>query len=208
MLKSSGRVAPPVRRGSRAAPRRPRADRCAGRAARLRAKRAPLRASLLALPDLPDGRALPQVSTAVRVAVAGAAGNALLAAPAFAEAGKIFDFNLTLPLMAGQFLVLMVVLDKLVYSPVGKVLDDPDAQLRSKLEAVKDNSSDLAKYAVRARQARRNGQPARPSGRRCAASPRAARAPSGGTHAPLSPPAVDACGATLPRCQRGGAAAA
>ena len=76
-------------------------------------------------------------------------GNLLLAAPAFAEAGKIFDFNLTLPLMAGQFLVLMVVLDKLVYTPVGKVLDDRDAQLRSKLEAVKDNSSDLAKYAVR-----------------------------------------------------------
>ena len=92
------------------------------------------------------------MSTAARVAVAGAAGNALLAAPAFAEAGKIFDFNLTLPLMAGQFLVLMVVLDKLVYSPVGKVLDDRDAQLRSKLEAVKDNSSDLAKYAVRAPQ--------------------------------------------------------
>jgi F0F1-type ATP synthase membrane subunit b/b' len=51
--------------------------------------------------------------------------------------------------MAGQFLVLMVVLDKLVYSPVGKVLDDRDAQLRSKLEAVKDNSSDLLKFTVR-----------------------------------------------------------
>jgi hypothetical protein len=87
--------------------------------------------------------------SAVRAAFAAAAGNALLAAPAFAEPGKIFDFNLTLPLMAGQFLVLMVVLDKLVYSPVGKVLDDRDAQLRSKLEAVKDNSSDLLKFTVR-----------------------------------------------------------
>ena len=87
--------------------------------------------------------------SAVRAAFAAAAGNALLAAPAFAEPGKIFDFNLTLPLMAGQFLVLMVVLDKLVYSPVGKVLDDRDAQLRSKLEAVKDNSADLLKFAVR-----------------------------------------------------------
>ena len=90
-----------------------------------------------------------QVSAPLRAAFAAAAGNALLAAPAFAEPGKIFDFNLTLPLMAGQFLVLMVVLDKLVYSPVGKVLDDRDAQLRSKLEAVKDNSSDLLKFAVR-----------------------------------------------------------
>jgi F-type H+-transporting ATPase subunit b len=150
MLKSSGRVAPPVRRGSRAAPRRPRADRCAGRAARLRAKRAPLRASLLALPDLPDGRALPQVSTAVRVAVAGAAGNALLAAPAFAEAGKIFDFNLTLPLMAGQFLLLMVFLDKAWFSPVGALLDERDQSLRGKLALVKDNTSDVKKLQVRA----------------------------------------------------------
>jgi F0F1-type ATP synthase membrane subunit b/b' len=86
--------------------------------------------------------------------VAAAVGNALLVAPALAEPGKIFDFNLTLPLMAGQFLVLMVILDKLVYTPVGKVLDDRDAVLRSKLEAVKDNSADLLKYTVRPRRGR------------------------------------------------------
>lgn len=31
-----------------------------------------------------------------------------LALPAYAEAGKLFDFNLTLPVMAVQFLLLMV----------------------------------------------------------------------------------------------------
>jgi len=82
--------------------------------------------------------------------VAAAVGNALLALPALAEPGKIFDFNLTLPLMAAQFLLLMVVLDKIVYSPVGKVLDSRDAGLRSKLEAVKDNSSELMKFTAEA----------------------------------------------------------
>lgn len=76
--------------------------------------------------------------------------NAVLAAPAFAEAGKIFDFNATLPLMAGQFLLLMIILDKLVYSPVGKVLDERDTDLRTKLEAVKDNAGDLMKFTTEA----------------------------------------------------------
>ena len=75
--------------------------------------------------------------------------NVMIAAPALAEPGKIFDFNMTLPVMAGQFLVLMVVMDKLVYSPVSKVLDERDAVLRSKLEAVKDNGGDLMKFTVR-----------------------------------------------------------
>jgi hypothetical protein len=95
-------------------------------------------------------RSAAELPAALRPAVAVAVGNALLAAPALAEPGKIFDFNLTLPLMAGQFLLLMIILDKLVYTPVGKVLDDRDAVLRSKLEAVKDNSSDLLKFTVRA----------------------------------------------------------
>lgn len=43
------------------------------------------------------------------------------------------QFNLTLPAMAGQFLLLMVMLDKLWFTPVGKVLDERDALIRSKL---------------------------------------------------------------------------
>ena len=69
--------------------------------------------------------------------------NALAVLPAHAEAGKIFDFNLTLPIMTAQFLLLMVFLEKTWFTPVGKALDDRDASLRAKLASVKDNSGEL-----------------------------------------------------------------
>merc|ERR1712176_229184 len=72
----------------------------------------------------------------------------LLAAPALAEEaaaepGKLFDFDFTLPIMAAQFLLLMVFLDKTWFSPVGKVLDERDENLREKLSSVQDNSAKL-----------------------------------------------------------------
>lgn len=76
--------------------------------------------------------------------------NALIALPSFAgEPGKIFDFNLTLPIIASEFLLLMVILDKTVFGPVGKALDDRDALIRSQLEAVGDNSTEVANLIVR-----------------------------------------------------------
>lgn len=82
--------------------------------------------------------------------------------PAHAEAGKIFDFNLTLPIMTVQFLLLMVFLDKTWFTPVGKALDDRDATLRAKLGSVKDNSGDLKKLQDEAekvlREARQEAQ--------------------------------------------------
>lgn len=69
--------------------------------------------------------------------------NLLMAAPAFAE-GKLFDFGLTLPIMAGQFLLLMVFLDKTWFTPVGQVLDERDELIRSKLASVQGDSSKLA----------------------------------------------------------------
>lgn len=63
--------------------------------------------------------------------------NCLAVLPAHAEAGKIFDFNLTLPIMVGQFLLLMVFLDKFWFGPVGKVLDERDALIRNQLGSVK-----------------------------------------------------------------------
>ena len=77
-------------------------------------------------------------------AVTAAAVQLVAALPAGAE-GKLFDFNATLPVMAGQFLILMVLLDKTWFSPVGKVLDDRDAKIRSLLAGVQDNSEDLVK---------------------------------------------------------------
>nr|YP_009315541.1 ATP synthase CF0 subunit II [Liagora brachyclada]SCW24199.1 ATP synthase CF0 subunit II [Liagora brachyclada] len=47
--------------------------------------------------------------------------------------GGLFDFNATLPLMALQFLILMVVLDNIFYKPVAKILDDRDEYIRNSL---------------------------------------------------------------------------
>jgi hypothetical protein len=87
-----------------------------------------------------------QVPGAMKPLLAATVSNLLIAAPS--HAGVLFDFNLTLPIIAGQFLALMFVLDKLIYTPVGEVLDKRDGELRSKLAAVKDNSGELSKLAV------------------------------------------------------------
>lgn len=72
-----------------------------------------------------------------------AVANAMMAMPAMAGTGKLFDFNATLPIMAAQFLLLMVFLDKTWFTPVGKVLDDRDELIRSKLAAVQGDTSSL-----------------------------------------------------------------
>ena len=78
--------------------------------------------------------------------------NAIVALPSFAgEPGKIFDFNLTLPIIAAEFLLLMVILDKTVFGPVGKALDDRDNLIRDQLAAVGDNSSAVADLIVSVR---------------------------------------------------------
>ena len=42
-----------------------------------------------------------------------------------------------------------MILDKLVYAPVGEVLDKRDTDLKSKLASVKDNSGELDGLMVR-----------------------------------------------------------
>lgn len=104
----------------------------------------------------------PQLPAGIKPAALAALANALAVLPAHAEAGKIFDFNLTLPIMTVQFLLLMVFLDKTWFTPVGKALDDRDATLRAKLGSVKDNSGDLKKLQDEAekvlREARQEAQ--------------------------------------------------
>ena len=48
-------------------------------------------------------------------------------------AGGLFDFNATLPLMAIQFVLLMVVLTFIFYKPVSKVLDDRELYISGNL---------------------------------------------------------------------------
>ncbi|CAL5221021.1 g3138 [Coccomyxa viridis] len=86
-----------------------------------------------------DAKLPPFVRPAALVAIS----NALMALPAHADAGKIFDFNLTLPIMAGQFLLLMVFLDKFWFGPVGKVLDERDGYIRDQLKKFKGNDDEI-----------------------------------------------------------------
>merc|ERR1712100_816234 len=69
--------------------------------------------------------------------------NFLTVIHAHAAAGKVFDFNGTLPAMVFQFLLLMVFLEKSWFGPVGKVLDDRDAKIRARLSSVKAGGEEL-----------------------------------------------------------------
>ncbi|CAA7407067.1 unnamed protein product [Spirodela intermedia] len=59
------------------------------------------------------------------------------------EKAALFDFNLTLPAIASEFLLLMVALDKIYFTPLGKFMDERDAAIRAKLGDVKDTSSEV-----------------------------------------------------------------
>ncbi|XP_021596302.1 ATP synthase subunit b', chloroplastic [Manihot esculenta] len=59
------------------------------------------------------------------------------------EKAALFDFDLTLPIMMVQFLILMVTLDKLYFSPLGKFMDERDAAIKEKLGSVKDTSTEV-----------------------------------------------------------------
>ncbi|MGK7924510.1 MAG: F0F1 ATP synthase subunit B' [Spirulina sp.] len=61
----------------------------------------------------------------------------LLAAEA-AEAGGMFDFDATLPLMALQFVVLVIVLDKIFYKPLGHAIDERAEYVRQKTQDSKE----------------------------------------------------------------------
>ena len=71
--------------------------------------------------------------------------NLAMTLPAHAEAGKLFDFDLTLPIMAAEFMALMFILDKTMFGPVGKQLDDRDELIKSQLAAVGGNTDEVDK---------------------------------------------------------------
>lgn len=55
--------------------------------------------------------------------------------------GGLFDFNATLPLMALQILLLMVVLNLVFYTPIAKVLDERDEYIRKNLTEASERLS-------------------------------------------------------------------
>lgn len=93
---------------------------------------------------------LAELANIAKPALVLAVANAIMATPAEAALGKLFDFNLTLPVMAGEFLLLMVFLEKSWFTPVGKVLDDRDTLIREKLGAVKGDSGGVEELIAEA----------------------------------------------------------
>lgn len=88
----------------------------------------------------------------------------LLAAETAAEGGKggLFDIDATLPLMAIQFVILVILLNALFYKPLGKVIDDRNTYIRSGLAEAKERLSkaeNLAKeYEQKLAETRRQSQ--------------------------------------------------
>lgn len=92
--------------------------------------------------------ALSPKSLPLLAAAAAASSSALLAQPLPAlaveiEKAALFDFNLTLPIIAGEFLLLMFALDKVYFSPLGNFMDQRDAEIKEKLSGVKDTSQEV-----------------------------------------------------------------
>ncbi|KAL2346705.1 hypothetical protein Fmac_000705 [Flemingia macrophylla] len=77
----------------------------------------------------------------------------VLARPSLAaeiEKAALFDFNLTLPIIMVEFLLLMVALDKVWFTPLGKFMDERDAAIREKLSSVKDTSEEVKQLEEKA----------------------------------------------------------
>lgn len=102
------------------------------------------RISLPKFPKFPNTQLLSLKS--LSLATTAAATSLTLAPPSLAEEiekAALFDFNLTLPIIMVQFLVLMVALDKIYFTPLGKFMDERDAAIKEKLSGVKDTSGEV-----------------------------------------------------------------
>ena len=63
------------------------------------------------------------------------------------ESGGLFDINATLPLMAIQFLILAVVLNKVFYKPLGDAIDERDGYVSSNIVSAKEQLAKAQKIA-------------------------------------------------------------
>lgn len=66
------------------------------------------------------------------------------------EKAELFDFNLTLPIMMAQFLTLMFALDKIYFTPIGKFMDQRDAEIKARLSSVQNNAEEIKELEEKA----------------------------------------------------------
>ncbi|XP_010241560.1 PREDICTED: ATP synthase subunit b', chloroplastic [Nelumbo nucifera] len=91
-------------------------------------------------------RQIVSLSSSLKSTAAIAAAFFAVAPPSFAaeiEKAALFDFNLTLPAIMAEFLLLMFALDKIYFTPLGKFMDERDAAIKEKLNSVKDTSGEV-----------------------------------------------------------------
>lgn len=113
-------------------------------ASKLPSTKAPQIPKLPTLPQIPKITLLKTLAkSSLPIIVITAATSPLPALAANIEKAALFDFNLTLPAIAAEFLLLMVALDKLYFTPLGNFMDKRDAEIRGKLGDVKDTSSEV-----------------------------------------------------------------
>ncbi|KAK9699941.1 hypothetical protein RND81_08G205200 [Saponaria officinalis] len=108
-------------------------------------KPTPKPAFLPKFPILPKTLTLTLLKSTLTVSATTAATLLLPHAAVAAEIEKasLFDFNLTLPIIMAEFLVLMFALDKIYYTPLGDFMDRRDAEIKGKLADVKDTSGEV-----------------------------------------------------------------
>ncbi|KAL8498773.1 hypothetical protein ACS0TY_021919 [Phlomoides rotata] len=104
----------------------------------------------LSLPKISLPRFLKPLQLPSLLAAAAALTHAPPSLAADIEKAALFDFNLTLPIIALEFLFLMFALDKVYYSPLGKFMDERDAAIREKLSSVKDTSEEVKQLEAQA----------------------------------------------------------
>lgn len=90
------------------------------------------------------------VPAGVQLMAAALGVNALLAGDASAKSGNIFDFGLTMPVQMIQFLLLMVFLEKVVFTPVGKIIDERADYIRKRNLMGADNTKEIASLNAQA----------------------------------------------------------
>uniref|UniRef100_A0A7S2U1S4 Uncharacterized protein n=1 Tax=Lotharella oceanica TaxID=641309 RepID=A0A7S2U1S4_9EUKA len=76
--------------------------------------------------------------------------------PALAAEGKIFDFDLTLPYMATEIVLLSFFLEKLWFGPVGKLLDERNTALKENLQSASGNLEECDNIIAFAQQSLEN----------------------------------------------------
>jgi F-type H+-transporting ATPase subunit b len=90
------------------------------------------------------------VPVAVQMMVASLGVHAFIADHADAAPGKLFDFDATMPIQMVQFLMLMVFLEKTVFTPIGKIFAERASEIKANRAMGAENNAEIAELNAKA----------------------------------------------------------